>query len=70
MAHKTKPKREFWKLAIALTLTLLLGYGFIIEPRWVVVTQLQKQLGLKGATYKIARLSDLHISGMGATEVR
>ena len=46
----------------------LLSYGFIIEPRWVVVTQLQKQVGLKGATFKIAQLSDLHLSDMGATE--
>jgi predicted MPP superfamily phosphohydrolase len=49
-------------------MALLLGYGFIIEPRWVVVTQLQKQVSLKGATFKIAQLSDLHLSGIGATE--
>jgi predicted MPP superfamily phosphohydrolase len=68
MAHTTKPQRSFWKWAIALAMALLLGYGFIIEPRWVVVTQLQKQVGLKGATFKIAQLSDLHLSGMGVTE--
>jgi len=38
MAHTTKPQRSFWKWAIALAMALLLGYGFIIEPRWVVVT--------------------------------
>jgi predicted MPP superfamily phosphohydrolase len=68
MAKKTKPRSSFWKLAIALAMALLLVYGFIIEPRWVVVTQLQKQVGLKGATFKIAQLSDLHLSGVGATE--
>jgi predicted MPP superfamily phosphohydrolase len=68
MAQKTKSRRSFWKLAIALAMALLLGYGFIIEPRWVVVTQLQKQVSLKGATFKIAQLSDLHLSGIGATE--
>ena len=72
MPHKTKSKSGFWKLAIALAIALaitsLLGYGVIIEPRWVVVTPLQKQVGLKGATFKIAQLSDLHLSGMGATE--
>jgi predicted MPP superfamily phosphohydrolase len=68
MAKKTKPRSSFWKLAIALAMALLLVYGFIIEPRWVVVTQLQKEVGLKGATYKIAQLSDLHLSDMGATE--
>jgi predicted MPP superfamily phosphohydrolase len=54
--------------AIALAMALLLGYGFIIEPRWVVVTPLQKQVGLKGATFKIAQLSDLHLSAMGPVE--
>jgi predicted MPP superfamily phosphohydrolase len=68
MAKKTKPRRGFWKLAVALAMALLLGYGFIIEPRWVMVTQLQKQVGLKGATFKIAQLSDLHLSGMGPVE--
>ena len=68
MANKTKPRRGFGKLVIALTMVLLLGYGFIIEPRSVVVTQIQKQVGLKGATFTIAQLSDLHLSGMGATE--
>jgi predicted MPP superfamily phosphohydrolase len=68
MAKKTKPRRGFWKLAVVLAMALLLGYGFIIEPRWVVVTQLQKQVGLKGTTFKIAQLSDLHLSGMSATE--
>jgi hypothetical protein len=28
----------------------VLSYGFMIEPRWVVVTQLQKQVGLKAFT--------------------
>ena len=68
MAHTKKPRRGFWRWAIALAMALLLGYGFIIEPRWVVVTQLQKQVGLKGATFKIAQLSDLHLSGMGSVE--
>jgi hypothetical protein len=68
MAHKTKPRRGIWQLAVALSVTILLGYGFIIEPRWVMVTQLQKQVSLKGATFKIAQLSDLHLSGMGTTE--
>lgn len=68
MAHTTKPRRGFWEWAIALAMALLLGYGFIIEPHWVVVTQLKKQVGLKGETFKIAQLSDLHLSGMGATE--
>lgn len=68
MAHTTKPQRSFWKWAIALAMALLLGYGFIIEPRWVVVTPLQKQVGLKGGTFKIAQLSDLHLSGMGSVE--
>jgi predicted MPP superfamily phosphohydrolase len=68
MAHKIKPRRGLWRWAIALAMALLLGYGFIIEPRWVVVTQLQKQVGLKGATFKIAQLSDLHLSGMGSVE--
>jgi predicted MPP superfamily phosphohydrolase len=68
MAKKTKPRRGFWKLAVALAMALLLGYGFIIEPRWVMVTQLQKQVGLKGGTFKIAQLSDLHLSGMGSVE--
>ncbi len=68
MAHTTQPQRSFWKWAIALAMALLLGYGFIIEPRWVVVTQLQKQVGLKGATFKIAQLSDLHLSGLGPVE--
>ncbi len=58
----------FLKLSIALVLGLLLGYGFIIEPRWVVVTALQKEVGLKDATFKIAQLSDLHLSGMGSVE--
>jgi predicted MPP superfamily phosphohydrolase len=68
MAHTTQPQRSFWKWAIALAMALLMGYGFIIEPRWVVVTTLQKQVGLKGATFKIAQLSDLHLPGMGPTE--
>lgn len=68
MPHKKKPRSGLWKLAIALAVTSLLSYGLIIEPRWVVVTPLQKQVGLKGATFKIAQLSDLHLSGMGATE--
>jgi len=68
MANKTKPRRGFGKLVIALTMFLLLGYGFNIEPRCVVVTQIQKQVGLKGATFTIAQLSDLHLSRMGATE--
>ncbi len=68
MAHKIKSRRGLWRWGIALAMLLLLGYGFIIEPRWVVVTQLQKQLGLKGATFKIAQLSDLHLSDMGVTE--
>lgn len=68
MAHTTKPQRSFWKWAIALAMALLLGYGFIIEPRWVVVTPLHKQVGLNGGTFKIAQLSDLHLSGMGAVE--
>lgn len=68
MAHTTKPQRSFWKWAIALAMALLLGYGFLIEPGWVVVTSLQKQVGLKGATFKLAQLSDLHLSGMGAVD--
>ncbi len=68
MTNKTKPRRGFWKLAIGLTIVLFLGYGLIIEPRRVVVTQLQKQVGLKGATFKIVQLSDLHLAGMGTTE--
>jgi hypothetical protein len=68
MVKKTKPRRGFWKLAIAVAMALMLGYGFIIEPRWVVVTQLQKQVGLKGGIFKIAQLSDLHLSGIGKTE--
>ena len=68
MAHTTKPQRSFWKWALALAMALLLGYGFIIEPRRVVVTSLQKQVGLKGGTFKIAQLSDLHLSGMGPLE--
>jgi predicted MPP superfamily phosphohydrolase len=68
MAHTTKPQRSFWKWAIALAMALLLGYGLIIEPRWVVVTRLQKQVDLKGGTFKIAQLSDLHLSGMGPVE--
>jgi predicted MPP superfamily phosphohydrolase len=68
MAHKIKPRRGLWRWGIALAMLLLLGYGFIIEPRWLVVTQLQKQVGLKGATFKIAQLSDLHLSAMGPVE--
>ena len=68
MAHTTQPQRSFWKWAIALAMALLLGYGFIIEPRWVAVTTLQKDVGLKGAKFKIAQLSDLHFSGLGPTE--
>jgi hypothetical protein len=68
MAHTTQPQRSFWKWAIALAMALLLGYGFIIEPRWVVVTPLQKQVGLKAGTFKIAQLSDLHLSGLGPVE--
>lgn len=72
MPQKTKSRRSFWKLAIALAIALaitsLLGYGFVIEPRWVQVTLLQKQVGLKGATFKIAQLSDLHLSVIGAVE--
>jgi predicted MPP superfamily phosphohydrolase len=68
MAYTTQPQRSFWKWAIALAIALLLGYGFIIEPRWVVVTTLQKQVGLKGGTFKIAQLSDLHLSGLGPVE--
>lgn len=68
MNQKKKPRRGFWILAIFLAASLLLGYGFILEPRWVVVTRLHKQVDLKGATFKIAQLSDLHISGMGATQ--
>jgi predicted MPP superfamily phosphohydrolase len=49
-------------------MALLLGYGFIIEPRWVVVTQLKTQVGLKGGIFRIAQLSDLHLSAIGATE--
>jgi predicted MPP superfamily phosphohydrolase len=68
MAHKIKPRLGLWRWGIALAMVFLLVYGFIIEPRWVVVTQLQKQVGLKGATFKIAQLSDLHLSDMGVTE--
>lgn len=68
MPLKIKSRRSFWKLAIALVVASLLSYGFIIEPRWVVVTPLQKQVGLKGTTFKIVQLSDLHLSGIGATE--
>jgi hypothetical protein len=68
MAHTTKPRYGFRKWAIALAIALLLGYGIIIEPRWVMVTPLQKQVGLKGGRFKIAQLSDLHLSGMGPVE--
>lgn len=68
MASTAKPKPLFWKLISALTLAFLLIYGFIIEPRWVQVSTLQRQVGLKGATFKIAQLSDLHLAGMGTTE--
>jgi predicted MPP superfamily phosphohydrolase len=68
MAHKTKPRRSFWKMAFAIAMAILLIYGFVIEPRWVQVTVLQKQVGLKGASFKIAQLSDLHLSGKGAAE--
>jgi predicted MPP superfamily phosphohydrolase len=68
MAHTTQPQRSFWRWTIALAVALLLGYGFIIEPRWVVVTTLQKDVGLKAGTFKIAQLSDLHLSGLGPTE--
>jgi predicted MPP superfamily phosphohydrolase len=65
MASNAQLKPLFWKLVIASTFILLLSYGFIIEPRWVLVSTLQKQVGLKGQTFKIAQLSDLHLSGIG-----
>ena len=68
MPQKTKSRRSFWKLAIALVITSLLVYGFVIGPRWVQVTLLQKQVGLKRETFKIAQLSDLHLSSIGAVE--
>lgn len=63
-----KAKQWLWPFASAVTIILLLAYASIIEPRWVVVTQLQKQIGLNGATFKIAQLSDLHLTSMGDTE--
>lgn len=68
MTSTSEHRPLFFKLAIALMIAFLLGYGFIIEPRWVVVTRLEKQVGLRGATFKIAQMSDLHLSGMRATE--
>ena len=43
-------------------------YGCFIEPRWIEVTHWPRQVGLSGATIKIAQLSDLHISELGPTE--
>jgi predicted MPP superfamily phosphohydrolase len=65
MARSTKERPYGWKFISTLTLTLLLAYGFSIEPRWVQISRLQKEVGLKGSTFKIAQLSDLHLSGKG-----
>jgi len=43
-------------------------YGGFVEPRWIEVTHWPRDVGLSGKPIKLAQLSDLHISKIGATE--
>lgn len=56
------------KILALLALLLPMGYGLFIEPSWVEVTRWKRDVGLGGASFTIAQLSDLHISKIGKTE--
>lgn len=56
------------KILVACTILFASFYIFFVESSWVDVTHLSKNIGLNGGRFRIAQLSDLHISKMGATE--
>jgi predicted MPP superfamily phosphohydrolase len=70
MSTHTKNPLRRWLVLSLLAVFCFFVYGLFIEPRWVEVTHWSRQVGLAGATIKIAQLSDLHISEIGATELK
>ena len=60
--------RHVLKTIVLLSVILPIGYGVLIEPHWIEVVRWQREVGLGGASLKIAQLSDLHILKIGRTE--
>ncbi len=56
------------KILVICTILFTAFYSFFVEPSWVDITHISKNIGLKGDRFRIAQLSDLHISKIGATE--